>query len=690
MAVLLTFALSGILAFGQAPVESSVKYWVGSGSAKCYLVVNFCDYNSALVWGYKYDGSANKTVANMLTEIDNADDRLSITGVAGGFITNFQFNDATHNNWDFVTDNSWIMYSINNEFRGGVSTENIADGDVIEFGGVSCKIGSGGSDAWNLPLSYVPATSAAPTSFNVTVNGSYNGTITPEGLNRVNSGDSLVIKIKPNQGYHLGELLVGTNNVTSQVVGDSMFVLRNITSDTNVSLRLAVNKNNTIAPADIAYWVGSGNKEAIVILNSCTPDTALAWGVRFSTDSILTQSLMDTIKSKDVRFTYSLGANGWLQSMSFTENAFVLNNAGEVMMFNVNEEPTNFGVTQMWVKPDSKVEFGGYSCAKSDDYYTSVWTTNVTPVPVPTNLTVRVASSSYGRVTPGGITNVNSGDSLVIKIKPDQGYHLGEILIGTENVTSQVVGDSVFVLRNITESKNVSVKFAVNKNNTITPADITYWVGSGSNEAIVILNSCSPNIALAWGVKFRTDSVLVKSLLDTIKAKDSRFTYELSDNIVSDISFTENGVVMGNSDLTIMYNVDEQTTIQEVTDMWVKPNSIVEFGGYSCAITDDYHTNVWTIVVTPVAAPAVTAAPIATSVSIKVYPNPAVDFVRVESERDFVGEAQIISLEGRVLRKAKLIGTTEIYVADLPTGVYSLRVVGKDGNCVYTEKMVLY
>lgn len=469
MAVLLTFALSGILAFGQTPVESSVKYWVGSGSAKCYLVVNFCDHSGALVWGYKYDGSANKTVANMLTEIDNADSRLSIFGISNDFVTDFQFNDTEHPNWTFDTDEGSIMYSVNGSFLGGISGTNISDGDVIEFGGLSCA-SWGGGDTWSLPLSYVsdPNAPATPT-FNVTVASSSYGRVTPAGVTSVNSGDSLVLRIAPNAGYHLGELLVGTNDVTSQVIGDSLFVLRNITADANVSVKFAVNKNNNITPADITYWVGSGSNEAIVILNTCTPDTALAWGVRFSADSILVQSLLDTIVAKDSRFSYTL-AGTWLSGMSFTENGVVLDNSGDYLMFNVDELPTNFGISEMWVK-------------------------------------------------------------------------------------------------------------------------------SGS---------------------------------------------------------------------------------------------IAEFGGYSCAIADDYWTNVWTTEITPVTAPAVTATPIATSVSMKVYPNPAVEFVRVESERDFEGEVQIISLEGRVLRKTNFTGTTEIYVADLPAGVYSLRVVSRDGVYVYTEKMVLY
>lgn len=297
--------------------------------------------------------------------------------------------------------------------------------------------------------------------------------------------------------------------------------------------------------------------------------------------------------------------------------------------------------------------------------------------------------SNHATTTPADSVEVAAGESLTIKIVPHAGYNLNELLLGGNNLLSQMV-DSTLTIQNITQDTTLQVMCTVVPNNTITPADIVYWVGSGSNEAIVILNTCSPDTALAWGVRFSTDSILVQSLLDTIQATDSRFSYTLVGTWLSGMSFTENGVVLDNAGDYMMFNVDELPTNFGISEMWVKHGSIAEFGGYNCATTDDYWTNVWTTEVTPVSEPAATATPITTTVSMKVYPNPAVDFVRVAADSDFEGEVQIISLEGRVVRKANFTGTTEIYVADLPTGVYSLRVVSKDRVYVYTEKLVLY
>lgn len=55
-----------------------IKYWIGSGSKKAALVINWHDGKQpeALVWGYRFDGK--KSTGEMLEEIANQDPRLLI------------------------------------------------------------------------------------------------------------------------------------------------------------------------------------------------------------------------------------------------------------------------------------------------------------------------------------------------------------------------------------------------------------------------------------------------------------------------------------------------------------------------------------------------------------------------------------------------------------------------------------
>ena len=71
---------------------------------------------------------------------------------------------------------------------------------------------------------------------------------------------------------------------------------------------LFAQQDATIDPADIRYWIGEGENEVVFIVNWAEPDTALAWGYRFSEPSVTVERMMDDIAAADYRFSYD-GAN---------------------------------------------------------------------------------------------------------------------------------------------------------------------------------------------------------------------------------------------------------------------------------------------------------------------------------------------------------------------------------------------
>ena len=73
-------------------------------------------------------------------------------------------------------------------------------------------------------------------------------------------------------------------------------------------------------------------------------------------------------------------------------------------------------------------------------------------------------------------------------------------------------------------------------------SDIQFWTGQGSNQAVVILawddNTNGSNIALAWGVRWN-GSAMATTLLDSIAAYDSRFSYTLSGSLMTNMSYND-------------------------------------------------------------------------------------------------------------------------------------------------------
>ena len=73
-------------------------------------------------------------------------------------------------------------------------------------------------------------------------------------------------------------------------------------------------EESTIDASEIVYWVGNGNNKVVLAVNWA--DTALAWGYKFSTDSVLVEDMMFAIAAADSRFFVDT-AYGYLSDIRF-------------------------------------------------------------------------------------------------------------------------------------------------------------------------------------------------------------------------------------------------------------------------------------------------------------------------------------------------------------------------------------
>ncbi len=137
----------------------------------------------------------------------------------------------------------------------------------------------------------------------------------------------------------------------------------------------------TIDPADIRWWIGEGENEVVFIVNWAEPDTALAWGYRFSGESVTVEAMMDEIAEKDYRFSYE-GANGWLSDIMFNDGVLDLSLTGMWWMYIVSGEMAGLGYTTQTVVNGDYVKWGDESCGIITDpaTYSYVWETPVAPV----------------------------------------------------------------------------------------------------------------------------------------------------------------------------------------------------------------------------------------------------------------------------------------------------------------------
>lgn len=146
----------------------------------------------------------------------------------------------------------------------------------------------------------------------------------------------------------------------------------------------------TIDPADIRYWIGEGENEAVFIVNWNSPDTALAWGYRFNEETILVKEMMEKIADIDSRFDF-LAAGGMVEDITFNDGILDLSLSGMYWLYNVNGTMASYGFEEQTVADGDYVKWGDESCATEIQAgsWNFVWTKEVAPVyPIASDATI--------------------------------------------------------------------------------------------------------------------------------------------------------------------------------------------------------------------------------------------------------------------------------------------------------------
>ena len=140
---MMSLLLLGWGARAQNPVDATIDtndilYWVGTGSNRAVLIVNFGIPDTALAWGFRFDGSA--TVQQMTDSITAADPRFWVVGLPSyypdGDIFYIMDNGDTLKLSGRDDENPWNYWEAN--INGGVSysgaSQTLTDGDVFKYG----------------------------------------------------------------------------------------------------------------------------------------------------------------------------------------------------------------------------------------------------------------------------------------------------------------------------------------------------------------------------------------------------------------------------------------------------------------------------------------------------------------------------------------------------------------------------
>ena len=147
----------------------------------------------------------------------------------------------------------------------------------------------------------------------------------------------------------------------------------------------ALGEEATIAAADIQYWIGEGDNEAIFAVNFADPeDVCFAWGYRFADESVTVKDMMEAIAEVDLRFSFTGEPSSWggmmLTDISFDYERAHYNLSGYNAMYNLNGEQSLYAFDEQTVVNGDFVKWGDYTVGTEIGYWIFVWETPVQPV----------------------------------------------------------------------------------------------------------------------------------------------------------------------------------------------------------------------------------------------------------------------------------------------------------------------
>ncbi len=299
----------------------------------------------------------------------------------------------------------------------------------------------------------------------------------------------------------------------------------------------------TIAASAVTYWVGTGSNQVVMAVNWA--DTALAWGVNFSTDSITSQAALDTIAANDPRFSWTTGSYG-LGNITFTENGTTLTGDANHFWESKSNTISDMGLSQNLGNGDFQKWANSAAGVVVDSMeYSGVWyymhnypmtiypVTAPQPGPQPADsivVTFATNDATLGTTTPApGTYTYHAGDTIRFSANATTGNSFVEWVIdygdGTTDtldaqyttaafLASTMMGYGItnmtltaYFQAGVTAPDSISVTFATNDATlgTTTPAPGTYTYHAGDTIRFSA-NATTGNSFAAWIINYSDGS----------------------------------------------------------------------------------------------------------------------------------------------------------------------------------------
>ena len=217
---------------------------------------------------------------------------------------------------------------------------------------------------------------------------------------------------------------------------------------------------------------------------------------------------------------------------------------------------------------------------------------------------------------------------------------------------------------------------------TIAFSDILFWVGEGTNEAVMAVNWA--DTALAWGYRWNGTATVADMMAD-IAAADSRFSYTVN-GFLDDINYIDADAGMttplaitpgnwwGSTNNGFMDMGLGQTLANGDFEKWADPAAgVIVDSTYDETYQYWWYTYVYPMTITPVTVPANVGIDDHEISRVYAYPNPCIGTLNITNEN--AERVELYNADGKLLEAIETLDTQVILnMQQYPAGLYLLKV----------------
>lgn len=572
---------------------SDIVFWVGNGTNRAVLIVNWGNPDTAFAWGFRFNGTV--TAQTMVDSIAAADPRFWTVGTPS-------YNGDIHyilNNGDTLglipgpsTADGYNFWwaNLNGVSAGSGSAETLHNGDVFKYGDYSVGIGWDPMGTYFLerawPKTPTPAPLPTPTDTTTVEDATID---TADILYWVGTGSNkltFVVNWADTAlawGYRfntesvsmptvLNDLAAADPRLTFGATGmldDIWFVEDNDTLkitpgnywEHSLNGNMSAGMGTTMHNGDFSRWADPAGGVAVDsfyydgwgwFYTYAYPATIYPVSIPSSDDPVVDA----TIDTNDILYWVGTGANKLTFVVNWADTALAWGyrfNADSVLLSTVMDHIAEV---------DPRFRYTGTGMVSDINFITNGDTLGITP---------GNWWSHYlnGTTSAGMMQWMHSGDfsrwaDPAAGVLVDSVYHEDW---GGWWERIYVYPQTIYP---VSEPAPVS--------DTITADEIEYWIGEGENEAIFVVNWA--DTALAWGYRFSDEEVSMRQMMVEIQANDPRFHYttdregdmrKVIEHVI-DIRFVENGETHSGSNWEYRINGHQSSPfgwIEEASYSWM-------------------------------------------------------------------------------------------------------------------------